>query len=77
MDCNYSYKFPVDEWGRLGGLYSLADVPVRSHKTLTREGTILARDKDSGLYEVKDEEKGFTVVVPMADVEVSSSSPYA
>tara|TARA_B100000287_G_C20425690_1_gene699387 strand:+ start:668 stop:847 length:180 start_codon:yes stop_codon:yes gene_type:complete len=23
-----SYTYPVDEWGRLGGFYSLADVPI-------------------------------------------------
>ena len=23
--------YPVDEWGRLGGFYSLADVPVKKY----------------------------------------------
>lgn len=26
--CTYKKVFPVDEYGRLGGLYSLADVPM-------------------------------------------------
>ena len=77
MDCKYTAEFPVDEWDRLGGLYSLADVPVVKYKKITREGTITARDRDTKLFEIKDQEKGFTIVVPMADVEVSSSSPYA
>ena len=26
-----SMTYPVDEWGRLGGLFSLADVPVAKY----------------------------------------------
>ena len=33
----YKYKFPLDAWDRPGGQYSLADLPIRSHKVLTRE----------------------------------------
>jgi hypothetical protein len=77
MDCKYTAKLPVDEWGRLGGLYSLADVPIMNYTELTRDGTILSRDKESELYEVKDEEKGFTMVVEFNNVELKPTSPYA
>ena len=36
--CEYTKTFPVDKWGRIGGMLSLADVPVVSYKDLTREG---------------------------------------
>lgn len=77
MDCKYTHMFPVDEWDRLGGLYSLADVPIMNYTELTRDGTITARDKKSELYEVKDDEKGFTVVVDFNNVELELTSPYA
>ena len=68
--CTFNYNFPVDEWGRIGGLYSLADVPVVGHKIFNRQGKILARDKDQGLYEVEDKEKGWRLVVPMTEVTI-------
>ena len=35
--CTYrDGRFPVDEFGRLGGLYSLADLPIMEHKQLSR-----------------------------------------
>ena len=67
--CTYTASFPVDEWGRLGGLYSLADVPVAKYEDLTREGECVAMDKESQLVEVKDLPKGFTVVVEFDNVE--------
>ena len=68
--CTFNYNFPVDEWGRIGGLYSLADVPVVGHKIFNRQGKILCRDKDQGLYEVEDKEKGWRLVVPMTEVTI-------
>ena len=38
--CTYKKLFPVDEWGRPGGFYSLADVPIANEKVLVREGTV-------------------------------------
>jgi|TARA_R110002020_G_scaffold303374_1_gene518785 hypothetical protein len=70
MKCKYTYEFPVDEWGRLGGLYSLADVPVKSYKKLEREGEIVAKDSSQNLYEIDDSEKNFSVVVPYDQVEL-------
>ena len=73
MKCTYKKEFPVDEFGRPGALYSLADLPVVGTKVLEREGTVIAQDSNRELYEIKDTGRdpgGFTVVVPMSDVEV-------
>ena len=69
MKCTYKKEFPVDEFGRPGALYSLADLPVVGSKVLEREGTLISQDSKKKLYQIKDD-KGFTVVVPMSDVEV-------
>ena len=74
MKCTYKKEFPVDEFGRPGALYSLADLPVVGSKVLEREGTVIAQDSNKELYEIKDTGRdpgGFTVVVPMSDVEVA------
>ena len=70
MKCKYKYEFPVDEFGRPGGFYSLADLPVYGYKMLERTGTLLRQDSEKKLYELKDDEKNFKVVVPWADVEL-------
>ena len=69
MKCTYKKEFPVDEFGRPGALYSLADLPVVGTKVLEREGTLISQDSKKKLYQVQDD-KGFTVVVPMSDVEI-------
>lgn len=69
MKCTYKKEFPVDEFGRPGALYSLADLPVVGSKVLEREGTLISQDSKKKLYQIKDD-KGFTVVVPMSDVEI-------
>ena len=71
MKCTYKKEFPVDEFGRPGALYSLADLPVVGTKVLEREGTLISQDSKKKLYQVKDD-KGFTVVVPMSDVEIAN-----
>lgn len=70
MKCKYKHIFPVDEFGRIGGLYSLADVPISGTKEFTREGILTARDSSGKLYEVKDTEKGWPLVVPYDKIEV-------
>ena len=67
----YKYKFPLDQWGRIGGQYSLADVPVVAHKEMQRECKILKSDDVNRLCEVQDSEKGWIFVVDMADVSDS------
>jgi len=66
--CTYKKVFPVDEYGRLGGLYSLADVPIMEHKELTRTGVIESTNEEEQFYLVRDTEKNFTEWIPMADV---------
>ena len=70
MKCRYKYKFPVDEFGRPGAMYSLADLPVAGYKVLERIGTLQKRDTEKELYELKDNEKNWKLVVPFADVEI-------
>ena len=70
MKCKYKYEFPVDEFGRPGGFYSLADLPVVGYKILERTGTLLKQDSKQKLYELKDDSKNWTLVVPFSDVEL-------
>ena len=73
MKCRYKFKFPVDEFGRPGGMYSLADLPVVGYKILERVGTLKKRDTAKKLYELTDIEKSWTLVVPFDDVEIITS----
>ena len=41
--CTYKKKFPVDEFGRLGGFYSLADIPVARYEIKERRGVVVAQ----------------------------------
>ena len=68
--CRYKKVFPVDEYGRLGGFYSLADVPITEHKEMTRDGIVEAKNEQHQFYKVRDVEKNFTDWVPMVDVEI-------
>ena len=68
--CTYKKVFPVDEYGRPGGFYSLADLPIMEHKELTRSGIILAKNEEEQYYKVQDSEKNFTEWVPMSDVTI-------
>ena len=68
--CTYRKVFPVDEYGRPGGFYSLADLPIMEHKELTRNGVIVAKNEEEQYFKVRDIEKNFTEWVPMADVTV-------
>lgn len=68
--CEYTKNFPVDKWGRIGGMLSLSDVPVAGHKDLTREGIVLSRDSAKNLFEIEDVEKGWTFVISEEDVSI-------
>ena len=68
--CTYRKEFPIDEFGRLGGMYSLADLPIMEHKELNRNGVIIATNDERQYYKVRDIEKNFESWVPMADVTV-------
>ena len=64
----YKYKFPVDSFDRPGGMYSLTDLPVAGFKVLERECEVLTQDSKQKLYEVRDIEKNWTLVVPFEDI---------
>ena len=68
--CTYRKVFPVDEYGRIGGLYSLADLPIMEHKEMSRSGVIVAKNEEEQFYKVRDIEKNFEEWVPMMDVTV-------
>ena len=68
--CTYKKVFPVDEYGRIGGLYSLADLPIMEHKEMSRSGVIVAKNEEEQFYKVRDIEKNFEEWVPMMDVTV-------
>ena len=68
--CTYRKVFPVDEYGRLGGVYSLADLPIMEHKEMSRSGVIVAKNEEEQFYKVRDTEKNFEEWVPMMDVTV-------
>ena len=70
MKCKYKYEFPVDEFARPGGFYSLADLPVYGYKMLERTGTLLRQDSEKKLYELRDDKNNWTLVVPFSDVEL-------
>ena len=74
MNCTYTYSFPVDEWGRLGGLYSTADVPIAKFQDLTRDGIIIAQNEKGSAYKVRDVKEGFVRWVPSNNVEVEDDS---
>ena len=69
-NCIYTYDFPVDEFGRLGGMYSLADLPIREYKMLTRDGILEAKNEEAQKYKVRDVETNRIEWVLMDDVEI-------
>ena len=69
-NCTYKKVFPIDEYGRLGGLYSLADLPIMEHKEMSRSGVIVATNDERQYFKVRDVEKNFESWVPMCDVTV-------
>jgi len=68
--CTYKKVFPIDEYGRLGGLYSLADLPIMEHKEMSRSGVIVEKNEEDQFYKIRDMEKNFEEWVPMMDVTV-------
>ena len=68
--CTYKMTFPIDEFGRLGGSYSLADLPIMEHKQLSRNGVIVGKNEEEQFYKVRDTEKNFESWVPMMDVRI-------
>ena len=57
--CKYKAEWPVDRYGRLGGMYSLADLPIKGYVEMERTGTLVSQDSKREMYEVQDSEKQF------------------
>ena len=64
----YTDEFHVNEYGRLGSMYSLADLPIVQHKRMTRDGILEAKNDEAQKYKVRDVEKNSIHWVPMDDV---------
>ena len=69
-NCTYTKEFPIDEFGRIGGMYSLADLPIMEHKEMSRNGIIVETNDKRQYYKVRDTEKNFESWVPQSDVTV-------
>lgn len=71
-ECTFTVKnIPLDRFGRPGGMYSLADIPVEKIGDYTSIGAIIARDLNIKLIEVEDfkvDGKPKTYVVNFEDV---------
>ena len=63
--CNFVLKeMPLDRYGRPGGMYSLADLPIDRFGDYHGNGYIVARDLNTKLFKVHDERLNKTFVVP-------------
>ena len=69
--CYYTREWPLDEYGRIGGLYSLVDIPIATHDKVSRPGIVEAKNEEHQMYYVRDAEKHYwDFWVPMSDVEI-------
>jgi len=67
--CYYNREWPLDEYGRLGGLYSLVDLPITEHRVTSRPGVVKAKNDQHQMYLVMDSEnRHLENWVPMSDV---------
>lgn len=68
--CSFTAKnVPLDEFGRPGGMKSLADLPVVRHGNYTGTGELVARDLKQELVEVVDDRTNRKFVVEFTDLE--------
>jgi len=58
---------PLDEFGRPGGMLSMADLPISRVDDYTSTGYIVARDLDKELFEVMDERSNRKFVVEFSN----------
>ena len=73
----YKYEFPVDEWDRPSGFYTLADVPVRCMKVLERTGEIIAKNIEHKMLKIKDDDNlAMSDWVKADDVEILNPDNY-
>ena len=78
--CYYTKEYPMDEFGRPGGFYSLADLPIVGHDRLTRRGVIEAKNENDGLkYKIRDVDGNWVKWIPADDVvigEIHNGDPW-
>ena len=73
----YKYEFPVDEWDRPSGFYTLADVPIKEMKVLERTGEIIAKNIEHKMLKIKDDDNlAMSVWVKADDVEILNPDDY-
>ena len=73
----YKYEFPVDEWDRPSGFYTLADVPIKEMKVLERTGEIIAKNIENKMLKIKDDDNlAMSVWVKADDVEILNSDDH-
>ena len=73
----YKYEFPVDEWNRPSGFYTLADVPIAAIKVLERTGELIGKNIENKMLQIKDDDNLATSVwVKADDVEILNPDNY-
>ena len=73
----YKYEFPVDEWDRPSGFYTLADVPIKEMKVLERTGEIIAKNIEHKMLKIRDDDNlAMSVWVKADDVEILNPDNY-
>tara|TARA_X000001036_G_C20332776_1_gene665216 strand:- start:46 stop:312 length:267 start_codon:yes stop_codon:yes gene_type:complete len=73
----YKYEFPVDEWDRPSGFYTLADVSIKCMKVLERSGEIIAKNIKNKMLKIKDDDNlAMSVWVKADDVEILNPDDY-
>jgi len=67
--CKFRVKnIPLDEYGRPGGMMSLADLPVKRHGDYESLGLLVARDMNTRLVRLQDERTKKEFVVSFDDI---------
>ena len=73
----YKYEFPVDEWDRPSGFYTLADVSIKCMKVLERSGEIIAKNIKNKMLKIKDDDNlAMSIWVKADDVEILNPDDY-
>jgi len=67
--CTFTVNIPLDRFGRPGGMYSAADLPIQRYGDYTSTGDIVARDLNTKLFEVRDHKSKSTFVVKFNDTQ--------
>ena len=69
-NCTFTVKdIPLDQFGRPGGMYSMADLPIAKYGNYTSTGALVARDTASRLVEVLDDKSNKKYVASFDDLE--------